>query len=175
MLTPRLRAAAPSRRAPRHLFWILPDGAAQRRRGPGARSRSASSAAPPARSGKLSPPRLWSRSPSARTRFVGPFPGGAGRVSVLLKLLYTHAVPHPSENASREPPFPWRALSHCPGAGPRGSAPLPLPFRAAPGSESEPQSGGGSVRPAVPSPCRSRRSARAARARRQLPGWVSGA
>lgn len=52
-----------------------------------------------------------------------------------------------------------------PGARPSGSA-----FQGGPGPGSEPQPGGGSVRPAVPSPSRSRRYTRASRARRQLPG-----
>lgn len=108
MLTPRLRTAAPSRRAPgpSHLLCVQPDGAAPSRLGPAARSRSASSNAPHGQSGKRSPPRVRFRGPSAETRRVSPSPGGAGRVGVRLKLLDTHAVPLTPPRTRRRTPSP---------------------------------------------------------------------
>lgn len=117
-----------------------------------------------------SPP-VGSRRPPARTRLVAPFRAGVGRAGVRFKLQDTH-TPLPHRTRRQSPFLAARTLSL---SGPPKLGPRPPPFRAAPGpSSAEPQSRGGSVRPAVPSHSTSRRYAPAARARRQFPGRVAG-
>lgn len=168
----RLLAAAPSRRALSHLLCVQPDAAAPSRLGPGSRPRSAGSAAPTARRGKLSPHQsgLEDR-PREQSSWLF-FAEGWGELEPVLSF-WIHTPLSLGERVARAP-FPTARplpLSGCqlPELGPQ-----PPPFRAAQGPGSEPQSGGGSVRPAVPSHSRSRRCARAAHAGRQLRGSPAG-
>ncbi|XP_038305072.1 translation initiation factor IF-2-like [Canis lupus familiaris] len=128
--------------------------------GPEARSRSASSATP-------HPPGATARANKIR----GSASRRGGKSWSPFEASGDTRRPPSPRRTRRRSPFPVASTLPRRGAGPRGSAALPLPFRAAAGSEPS----GGGVRPAVRSPSGSRRSAPAARARRQLPGWVSGA
>lgn len=104
---------------------------------------------------------------------MAPFRAGVGRAGVRFKLQDTHTpLPH---RTRRQSPFLAARILSLSGCRPPELGPRPPPFRAAPGpSSAEPQSRGGSVRPAVPSHSTSRRYAPAARARRQFPGRVAG-
>lgn len=146
ILTLRLLAAVPSRRARSHLLSVQSDAAAPSRPGPGARPRSSGSAAPTERRGKLSP-RQSALEDRVQTRLVAPFRGGGwGRAGVRFKLQDTH-TPLPHRTRRRSPFLAARALSLS-GCRPPELGPRPPPFRAAPGpSSAEPRRAEGAFVP----------------------------
>lgn len=148
ILTLRLLAAAPSRRARSHLLWVQSDAAAPTRPGPGARPRSSGSAAPTERREKLSPRQSVLED---RRRKHGSWllfaewgcggiggewgsGGGRGRAGVRFKLQGTH-TPLPHRTRRQSPFLAARTLSLS-GCRPPELGPRPPPFRAAPGPSS---------------------------------------